>query len=73
MKSRTQHRITRAAGTVTGLAIAVSLAYGAASFADSPPAGNGSPLTPRALPARGRGATVTRASKGKTREGGAIT
>jgi len=49
MKSRTQHRITRAAGTVTGLAIAVSLAYGAASFADSPTNANGQPVTRMSL------------------------
>jgi hypothetical protein len=34
MKSRTSHRSPRVAGTVTGLAVALSLAYGAASFAD---------------------------------------
>jgi hypothetical protein len=45
MKSRTSHRSTRVAGTVTGLAVALSLAYGAASFADGPPAGNGQPVT----------------------------
>jgi hypothetical protein len=45
MSNRTHHRRTRVAGTITGLAIVLPLAYSAASFGEGPPANSDRSVT----------------------------